>query len=57
MAHELSGSKEFIIYKNFLTEHKKEPLQVADMDENLKFLDLCVEKIPQILTERYGINY
>lgn len=51
---EILDSKDFIIHKNFLTEHEKEDLKVMTLEENLKFIDLCVERIPMILRERFG---
>lgn len=54
-AEEIRTSKEFIINKNFLTGHDREPLRVTTMEKNYRFMDLCADKIPQMLKERYGI--
>lgn len=54
-AKELEGSKRFIIDKNFLTPHEKEPLQVASFERNYSFIDLCVDSIPKILADRFSI--
>lgn len=55
-AQELLSSKKYIIYKNFQTEHVKEPLRVTTMEKNYAFLDKCIEKIPVIMRERYGLE-
>ena len=50
---ELLDSKDWVINKFFVEKHDKEPLQVMTMEANLQFIELCVEKIPQILRERF----
>lgn len=54
-AEELSNSKRYIIYKNFEVKHDPEPLMVADMDRNYRFIELCVNMVPKLLKERFGI--
>lgn len=54
-AYEISVSKQFIINKNFETKHEKEPLKVTTLERNLDYIDLCVERIPVLLSERFGI--
>lgn len=54
-SEELLGSKEFIIHKNFITPHEKEPLSVMTMEQNLEFIELCVREIPVILKERFSL--
>lgn len=52
---EIEGSKQFIIQKNFFTQHEKEPLRVTTFERNYRYIDLCVSKIPSMLKERFGI--
>jgi len=53
---EIEGSKRFIIYKNFECKHESEPLVVMSLKRNYEYIDLCVEKIPQMLMERFDIS-
>lgn len=55
-SEEILDSKEFIIRKNFLTTHPKEPLHVMTMEQNERFMELCVQKIPEMIKERYFIS-
>lgn len=48
---EVEDSKQFVIHKNFYAEHEKEPLQVMTFEENQRFMDICVERIPGMLRE------
>ena len=52
-AEELVDSKEFIIQKNFSGKKPERELAVMTMEENKKFIELCVQEIPQILRERF----
>lgn len=51
---ELLDSREFIIRKNFETKHEKKTLQVMSLQENLDFIELCVNRIPSLLIERFA---
>lgn len=50
---EIEDSKEFIINKNFITQHEKEPLEVATFEKNYDYIELCVNRVPIMLRERY----
>lgn len=52
---ELLDSKNYIIQKNFDTPHLPEPLQTMSYEENLEFIELCVNRIPLILKERFSL--
>lgn len=56
-AEELLSSKLYIVWKNFQQEHEKEPLQVATFQRNYDYIESCVEKIPVILKERFGMEF
>ena len=53
---ELISSKTFIIDKNFGQEHEAEELRVQSHKESDEFIEKCVELIPGILKERFGIG-
>lgn len=52
---DIMASKNFIIQKDFLQEHEREELSVMTLEQNLDFIELCVERIPKILRERYQL--
>lgn len=52
-SEELLDSKAFIINKNFTLTHEKESLNVMTMQENLDFIELCVERIPELIRTRF----
>lgn len=56
-ADELESSKQYIIWRNFETSHEKTPLAVTTYEKNYDFIDLCVERIPSMLQERFGVTW
>lgn len=51
----IRNSKNFIIHKNFVTHHDRQPLKVTTHKRNADFIEYCVEKIPNMLIERFDI--
>lgn len=49
---EIIDSRAFIIKKNFETRHDSEALNVTTFEMNYEFIDLCVERIPDMLELR-----
>lgn len=54
---DIMASKEFIIRKDFLQEHEREELSVMTLEQNMEFIELCVEQLPIILRERYSLAF
>lgn len=52
----LADSKNFIYKKYFDKEHEKETLNLMTFEQNEEFIELCVREIPNILSERFGLN-
>lgn len=50
---EIEESKRYIIDSNFRQAYEKEELEVTTYDKNYRFIELCVEKIPKMLEERF----
>lgn len=53
--NELIGSKHFITHRNFITPHEREELKVSTYERNFRFIDYCVDRIPDILRERFSL--
>jgi len=52
---ELKKSKEYIISRNFINKHDRLPLKVTSFEKNYDFIELCVEKVPNLLKDRFNI--
>lgn len=50
---EIEISKRYIIDRNFRQPYEKEELEVTTYEKNYRFIELCVEKIPEMLEERF----
>lgn len=49
--YEVEDSKRYVIHKCFETDQPVMPLQVMTREENYRFMDLCVERIPGMLKD------
>lgn len=56
-AGELRESKKFIVHKNFELKHEAQPLHVTTHEKNRAFINYCVERIPEILKDRFGLLF
>ena len=54
-ACEISASKRFIIDRDFVQVHEKQPLQVTTWEKNRAFIEHCVETVPALLKARFNI--